>query len=103
MKSDDADSLPVDDVCIELTDQRRIALKGALGVGRLADEFQVIAERVPDFLVLGQSVVVTDGRTTDVITVRDANGEDLEFHFEISGSSGRPESYRTAIPSRRRN
>lgn len=103
MKSEDSDALPFDEVYVELTDRHRLALKGALGVGRLADEFQVIAEQVPDFLVMGQSVIVADGRTTDVITVRDADGEELEFHFEISSSSGRPESYRKSIPVRRRN
>jgi hypothetical protein len=103
MKSDDRDSLPVHGAYVELTDRGQVALKGALGVGRLADELQVIAAQIPDFLVMGQTVMVVDDKTIDVITVRDANGDDLEFHFEISRSSGRPESCRTVIPIRRRN
>ena len=103
MKSDDRDDRPAHAAYVELTDRGRLALKGALGVGRLADELQVIAEQIPDFLVMGQAVTVVDDKTIDVITVRDANGDDLEFHFEISRSSGRPERYRTVIPIRRRN
>jgi hypothetical protein len=103
MKSDDRDSRPVHGAYVELTDRGQLALKGALGVGRLADEFQVIAGQIPDFLVMGQTVMVVDDKTVDVITVRDANGDDLEFHFKISRSSGRPESYTTVIPVRRRN